>query len=141
MEHFISSKDTADRPHISTPIEQIVGIGHSLGGVAMSVLADFASTCRLRQIEPRHHRIYLAHTFRFKTLILVDPFIFPGKPEDLLKLMEKFTKAAFERQDVWPTKAEARKALKWRKWDPRVVDVYVVRSLHEYTPSHVVNSI
>ena len=62
-------------------------------------------------------------------MILVDPFIFPGRPEELLALMEKFTKVAFERQDVWTTKAQAREGLKWRKWDPRVVDVYLVSVL------------
>ncbi len=65
----------------------------------------------------------------FSSLVIVDPFFFPGKPEDLAVLRRKLVNRAHERQDVWPSREEARgsESLKGsRKWDQRVRELYLV---------------
>ncbi|PSR72600.1 hypothetical protein PHLCEN_2v11524 [Hermanssonia centrifuga] len=63
----------------------------------------------------------------FSSLVIVDPFFFPGKPEDLAVLRRKLVDRAHERQDVWPSREEARESeLKGsRRWDQRVRELYL----------------
>ncbi|KAJ6596751.1 Alpha/beta hydrolase fold-1 [Mycena sp. CBHHK59/15] len=85
----------------------LVGIGHSLGGVAITIL---------QSIEP---------TFSFSSLILVEPLLSPAGSHHLRRLREILVKGAYERRDVWPDREMAMVALKKRertkKWDPRIL--------------------
>lgn len=70
--------------------------------------------------------MFLSAWVKFASLIIVDPFVYPGKPDDLHALRERLVRSAHERLDVWPTREDARKSLLKLKWDPRVLDLYVV---------------
>ncbi|KAJ7815968.1 Alpha/beta hydrolase fold-1 [Mycena olivaceomarginata] len=62
----------------------LVGIGHSLGGVAITML---------QAIEP---------AFTFSSLVLIEPLLSPGGSHHLRRLREILVKGAYERRDVWP---------------------------------------
>lgn len=67
----------------------------------------------------------------FVSLILVEPLLSPAGPHHLKRLRELLVKGAYERRDVWPDRQHAMAALKRRertkKWDPRILDIFVVR--------------
>ncbi|KAF7790759.1 hypothetical protein EIP86_001716 [Pleurotus ostreatoroseus] len=102
--HFLNATDANGRPYINCPESKMIGIGHSLGGVSM---------------------MFLSAKVKFASLIIIDPFIFAGKPEDLRKLRERLVRCAHERQDVWPTREKARESLLKKQWDSRILDLYV----------------
>jgi pimeloyl-ACP methyl ester carboxylesterase len=80
----------------------IIGIGHSLGAAQMVFLANM------------HPRL-------FSGVVLIDPIIVSGA----FKSGAMIAKAATFRRDLWPSHAEAEKAVRknlfFNKWDPRVV--------------------
>ncbi|KAF7300970.1 Abhydrolase domain-containing protein mpaH [Mycena indigotica] len=96
----------------------LVGIGHSLGGVAVTLLQD---------IEPH---------FPFSSLVLLEPLISPAGGQHLIKLRELLVKGAYERRDVWPDREKALAALKTRdrtkKWDPRILEIFVKYGIVEH---------
>ncbi|KIJ59413.1 hypothetical protein HYDPIDRAFT_190512 [Hydnomerulius pinastri MD-312] len=100
---------------LSTPVDfrsqKLLGLGHSLGGVAISILPT---------VEP---------LFEFSAIILVEPMLSPGGPETVQDLKLFLIKGAYERRDVWPSREHASEYLHSRKrterWDPRVLGLYV----------------
>ncbi|KAF9224545.1 hypothetical protein BS17DRAFT_80578 [Gyrodon lividus] len=103
-------------PTLPTPVDfrsqKLIGIGHSLGGVAISILPT---------LEP---------VFDFCALILVEPLLSPGGLEILQDLKSNLVQSAYERRDVWPSREDALKYLRSRtRWDPRVLDLYVKHGL------------
>ncbi|KAJ6546687.1 Alpha/beta hydrolase fold-1 [Mycena vulgaris] len=93
----------------------LVGIGHSLGGVAITML---------QALEP---------VFPFSSLVLIEPLLSPAGSHHLTPLRERLVKGAYERRDVWPDRAEAMVALKERtKWDPRVLRIFVEYGIVEH---------
>ncbi|KAG0699761.1 Alpha/beta hydrolase family-domain-containing protein [Suillus ampliporus] len=98
--------------------QRLVGIGHSLGGVAMTILQN---------LEP---------AFRFSSIILVEPMLSPTA-EAVEPLRRMLIKSAYERRDVWPSREYASQSLKSRKrcehWDPRVLDLYIKFGLRTHT--------
>ncbi|KAL0948892.1 hypothetical protein HGRIS_009008 [Hohenbuehelia grisea] len=100
----------------------LVGIGHSLGGVAMTVLQG---------IEPR---------LPFSSIVLVEPMLSPEGRDVLTELRLYLLKGAYERRDVWPDRKAAKEALLGRsrtvKWDRRVVDLYVKHAIRPHPGSY-----
>ncbi|KAK0191651.1 hypothetical protein F5146DRAFT_1103580 [Armillaria mellea] len=78
----------------------LVGVGHSLGGVAMTMLQ------------------YMSPSIPFS------PLLSPAGTHDIKKLRSILIKGAYERRDVWPDLTTAMVSLKRRdrtkKWDPRI---------------------
>ncbi|KAH6873666.1 hypothetical protein BKA70DRAFT_1482491 [Coprinopsis sp. MPI-PUGE-AT-0042] len=100
---------------VSIAKKGLVGIGHSLGANTILLLHDLDTP------------VY------FESLVLVEPLVSPGGISHLLKLRDKLVQAAHERQDIWPTKEDARRHLaeiqarrrKGKgKWDDRVLDKF-----------------
>ncbi|KAJ7476851.1 Alpha/beta hydrolase fold-1 [Mycena galericulata] len=96
----------------------LVGIGHSLGGVAITML---------QALEP---------VFPFSSLILIEPLLSPAGSHHLRRLRELLVKGAYERRDVWPDRQLAMLALKSRertkKWDPRILENFVKFGILEH---------
>ncbi|KAF9474607.1 hypothetical protein BDN70DRAFT_884596 [Pholiota conissans] len=95
----------------------LVGIGHSLGANAMLLL---------QSIQP---------TFKFSSLVIVDPMVSVEGPQHLLELREKLVKRARKRTKCWPTLDEAVQDYNdprrhGAKWDPRVRDLFVRHGLY-----------
>lgn len=67
----------------------------------------------------------------FSSLIIVEPIISPAGPQYLSRLRSVLVKGAYERRDVWPDLEQAMGGLKRRdrtkKWDSRILDLFVVR--------------
>ncbi|KAJ7499893.1 Alpha/beta hydrolase fold-1 [Mycena latifolia] len=89
----------------------LVGIGHSLGGVAITML---------QALQP---------VFPFSSLVLIEPLLSPAGSHHLSKLRALLVKGAYERRDVWADREQAMAALKRRdrtkKWDPRILKIFV----------------
>ncbi|EJD00762.1 uncharacterized protein FOMMEDRAFT_157868 [Fomitiporia mediterranea MF3/22] len=104
----------------------LVGIGHSLGAVAITIL---------QHLEPR---------LPFRSIIIVEPLLSPGGWKYLEQLCFKLVRGAYERRDVWPNKEKARRALKdgvvTRKWDPRILNVFVEYGLRTHPGAKFVNA-
>ncbi|OAX32257.1 alpha/beta-hydrolase, partial [Rhizopogon vinicolor AM-OR11-026] len=101
-----------------TPIQRLVGLGHSLGGVAITILQN---------LEP---------TFRFSSVILVEPMLSPSV-EAVEPLRRMLIKHAYRRRDSWPSRECAFQDLKSRKrterWDSRVLDLYIKFGLRDHS--------
>ncbi|KAF7354602.1 Abhydrolase domain-containing protein mpaH [Mycena sanguinolenta] len=82
----------------------LVGIGHSLGAVAITML---------QAIEP---------VFSFSSLVLIEPLLSPAGSQHLRRLRESLVKAMalLNRRD------------RSKKWDPRVRDVFVKYGIVEH---------
>ncbi|KAJ7136599.1 Alpha/beta hydrolase fold-1 [Mycena epipterygia] len=108
--HFLSCLNFRTR--------NLVGIGHSLGGVAITML---------QAIEP---------VFPFSSLVLIEPLLSPAGSHHLSHLRELLVKGAYERRDVWPNRDKAMAALKRRerteKWDPRILKIFVEYGILEH---------
>ena len=67
----------------------------------------------------------------FSVVMLVEPLLSPHGPEHLQELRQKLISIARERWNVWSSRQHAREHLRARvsSWDPRALDVYIVRSL------------
>lgn len=72
------------------------------------------------------YSISLSTVVQFASLVVVDPFLFPGRLEDLNILRNRLVRSAHERRDVFPTREAARGFLAKKGWDKRVLDLYVV---------------
>ncbi|KAJ6579648.1 Alpha/beta hydrolase fold-1 [Mycena vulgaris] len=110
VHHFLTVS-----PHQGARVDfrkrNLVGIGHSLGGVAITML---------QALEP---------VFPFSSLILIEPLLSPAGSHHLKRLRELLVKGAYERRDVWSDREQAMAALKRRdrtmKWDPRILSIFV----------------
>ncbi|KAI0352116.1 hypothetical protein OH77DRAFT_1460879 [Trametes cingulata] len=101
--------------------DAIVGIGHSAGSC---VLVESAGGFPVNRIP-------------YSTMILVEPTMMT--PDILKRAFEKDTvllravDVARKRKDIWPSRAAAKdwlsKRLPWRRWDPRVLDLYIEHAL------------
>ncbi|KAF8128236.1 Alpha/beta hydrolase fold-1 [Boletus edulis] len=103
-------------PTFPTPVdfrrEKLVGIGHSLGGVGISILP------------------MLAPTIPFCALILIEPLLSPEGMDKLADLKANLIHGAYERRDVWPSRQSASMYFRERThWDPSVLDNYVKHGL------------
>jgi alpha-beta hydrolase superfamily lysophospholipase len=111
-------------PALPTPVDfrrqKLIGIGHSLGGVVISILPT---------LEP---------VFNFSALVLVEPLLSPGGMGNLHELKSKLIRGAYERRDVWASREDALRYLRPRtSWDPRVLDLYVKHGLRIHqAPKH-----
>ncbi|ESK91250.1 alpha/beta-hydrolase [Moniliophthora roreri MCA 2997] len=103
---------------------KLAGIGHSLGGNAISLLQSLASASLKNA---------------FKSLIIIEPMLSPAGPEHLKKLRLALIKGAYERRDVWPDRTMAMAGLKKRdrtiKWDPRILEIFVKYGLRAHPGS------
>lgn len=63
--------------------------------------------------------------------MLAEPLLNPYGEENLHRLREYFIRGVCERRDVWTSRQQALEHLRKsaRLWDPRALDVYIVRSL------------
>ena len=72
------------------------------------------------------HRIFLANEIPvFKSLILLDPFLLPGKEINIPALRTALVLRTRRRQDTWKNRQEAFQVFR-RRWEERVVRLYVV---------------
>ncbi|EGO30149.1 hypothetical protein SERLADRAFT_341696, partial [Serpula lacrymans var. lacrymans S7.9] len=98
--------------------QRLVGIGHSLGGCAISLL---------QHIQP---------IFTFSSIILVEPMMSAGGPGPIHPLRVMLIKHAYERQDVWCSREAAWRSLQGRRrtenWDPQVLKLYVKHGLRPH---------
>lgn len=110
VHHFLSA-GPEEGAGVDFRKRNLVGIGHSLGGVAITML---------QAIEP---------VFPFTSLVLIEPLLSPAGSHHLSKLREILVKGAYERRDVWPDREQAMGTLKRRertaKWDPRILKLFV----------------
>ncbi|KZT20562.1 alpha/beta-hydrolase [Neolentinus lepideus HHB14362 ss-1] len=93
----------------------LVGIGHSLGGVAMSFLQCM--------VKP---------AFDFRSVILIEPMLSPDGKQHLAELRERLVRGARTRRAFWQTKEQAlayyQRAMKRKDrgaWHPNVVKLFV----------------
>ncbi|KAG2122542.1 hypothetical protein BD769DRAFT_1629204 [Suillus cothurnatus] len=102
--HRFMSAGSRFRPMFDFRSQRLIGIGHSLGGVAMPCARTI-----LQNLEP---------AFKFSSVILA--------VEPLRRILIKY---AYERRDVWPSRKHAYQDLKSKRrcerWDPRVLDLYI----------------
>ncbi|KAH0839450.1 hypothetical protein J3R83DRAFT_240 [Lanmaoa asiatica] len=103
-------------PTRPTPVdfqrEKLVGIGHSLGGVSISILPT------------------LAPAVHFCALILIEPLLSPEGIDKLRDLKVNLINGAYERRDIWPSRQSASRYFSERtRWDPSVLDNYVKHGL------------
>ncbi|KAF9239173.1 hypothetical protein BU15DRAFT_88161 [Melanogaster broomeanus] len=111
VHRFMSSGPALPIP-VDFRSQKLIGIGHSLGGVAISILPT---------LEP---------AFSFCALVLVEPLLSPGGLENLHDLKLKLVRGAYERRDIWASRADAWRYLRPRtSWDSRVLDLYVKHGL------------
>ncbi|KAI6044065.1 hypothetical protein EDC04DRAFT_458063 [Pisolithus marmoratus] len=105
-------------PSFDFKTQKLVGIGHSLGGVAIVILQD---------LQP---------AFPFASLILVEPLLSPQGLEPLRPLQVRLVQNAYERRDVWPSREDAMDYLGTNKhiarWDRRVLVLYVRYGLRNH---------
>ncbi|KAG2064661.1 alpha/beta-hydrolase [Suillus decipiens] len=116
--HRFMSAGPMLRPTFDFRSQRLVGIGHSLGGVAITILQN---------LEP---------AFKFSSIILVEPMLSPNAKavEPLRRIL---VKNAYERRDVWPSRECAYQELKpRRRWDPRVLDLYIKFGLRTHPGAH-----
>ncbi|KAJ7576874.1 Alpha/beta hydrolase fold-1 [Mycena floridula] len=92
----------------------LVGIGHSLGANAMSMLQ------------------YMEPVLPFSSMIIVEPML----GENLKKLRGLLIKGAYERRDIWPDRNSALETLKRRerpkRWDPRILTIFVKHGIRQH---------
>ncbi|KAG1732029.1 Alpha/beta hydrolase fold-1 [Suillus paluster] len=116
--HRFMSAGLRLEPTVDFRSQRLVGIGHSLGGVAITILQN---------LEP---------AIRFLSLILVEPMLSPTA-DAVEPLRDMLIKNAYKRRDVWPSREFAYENLKSRKrcerWDPRVLDLYIKFGLRAHT--------
>ena len=118
-------------PTSPTPVdfrrEKLVGIGHSLGGVGMSVLLTRSRALSLFSGYPRSILPTLTPTVPFCALILIEPLLSPEGIDKLRDLQVNLINGGYERRDVWPSRESASRYFRERtRWDSNVLDSYVV---------------
>jgi hypothetical protein len=107
----------------------LVGVGHSMGASAMSALA--LSVCVISRLIFCHRSVLTRTMYPFvswSSAILVEPmFLHPDLANGAAKFLME---GAIKRRDVWSSREEAEKLFRersFKSWDPRVVDLHVVR--------------
>lgn len=65
--------------------------------------------------------------FNFTRLVIIEPMVSAEGPAHLSPLRDELVARALQRTNAWPTREVARQVVATRKWDPRVVDAFVVR--------------
>ncbi|KAH8830965.1 hypothetical protein DL96DRAFT_1595009 [Flagelloscypha sp. PMI_526] len=117
VHHFLDAGPDAGAK-IDFRQRSLVGIGHSLGGVAM---------CILQSLEP---------LVNFSSMIIVEPLLSPAGPEHLERLRYVLVKGAYERRDVWPDRTQAMHALRKRqrtsKWDPSTLVLFRQHAIRQH---------
>ncbi|KAJ7661422.1 Alpha/beta hydrolase fold-1 [Mycena polygramma] len=117
VHHFLSI-GPAQGASVDFRKRNLVGIGHSLGGCAITML---------QAMEP---------VFPFSSLILIEPLLSPAGSHHLRRLREILVKGAYERRDVWPDRKQAMLALRRRdrtkKWDERILQNFVEYGIVEH---------
>jgi len=106
------------------PQTPMVGMGHSIGGIVMMIMASKRPDW-------------------FEKLILLDPVMLPKRILMVMRVLRLFSltqgiplaKAAIKRRDTFASRAEARehyaqKAI-FSRWEPRFLDAYVESCLHD----------
>ncbi|KIM52365.1 hypothetical protein SCLCIDRAFT_141294 [Scleroderma citrinum Foug A] len=110
VHHFMTSASTLSPP-VNFSTQKLVGIGHSLGGVAIAIL---------QILQP---------VFPFEALVLVEPLLSPQGLKPLHPLQRRLIQSAYDRRDVWPSRANALQYFTARRkithWDLRVLELYV----------------
>jgi hypothetical protein len=74
-------------------------------------------------------RTILSETLPFASLIILDPFLFPGRMDHLEDVRQRLVQGALRRRALWRTRDEAREYLKKGGWDPEVLELYLVNSV------------
>lgn len=113
VRHFLAAHDAGGASYIR-PTDRLVGVGHSLGGCTAIILSERVS---------------------FASLLVIDPFLYPGSPEDLLKLRVSLVRQAHVRRDVWHSRKHAEIYLREtgaKGWDPRILKLYLNHGLREH---------
>lgn len=105
----------------------LVGVGHSLGGVSMTMLQ------------------YMSSAVPFSSIILVEPLLSPEGAHHLKQLRSILIKGAYERRDVWPDLTTVMVSLKSRgnrtkKWDPRIQQLYIQHAIRPHPGSYHVEN-
>ncbi|KAJ3738476.1 hypothetical protein DFH05DRAFT_1538375 [Lentinula detonsa] len=87
------------------------------------------------KVDFRKRRLY-----GFDSITIVDPMLSPAGSHHLNKLRAILIKGAYERRDVWPDRVTAMKALRRRdrtkKWDPRILDVFIKHGIRPHPGSY-----
>ncbi|KAJ7021643.1 Alpha/beta hydrolase fold-1 [Mycena alexandri] len=113
------------------------GIHAFLSGLGTGVDVDFS----------KRRLVFVGHSFSAVALVLTLTYQPPVKPEQLIlveimciranavpKMMQFVTEGSQNRRDIWPSRKNAYQAFKarqpWKSWDDRVLQKYVVRTLH-----------
>ncbi|TFK22804.1 hypothetical protein FA15DRAFT_621926 [Coprinopsis marcescibilis] len=96
----------------------LVGVGHSLGANSLLLLQDLLSR----------------DSVQFRSLILAEPMVNPGGPDNLDELRTRLVGAARRRKDSWESREAVRRFLRGRvgggdkegkgKWDERVIEAF-----------------
>ncbi|KII96155.1 hypothetical protein PLICRDRAFT_170729 [Plicaturopsis crispa FD-325 SS-3] len=119
--HYFLSAGPDHGARIDFRNRHLVGIGHSLGGVAITIL---------QHIQP---------ALPFKSLILIESMLSPAGAKPLHPLRMALLKTAYERRDVWPSREAAHKFFTSKDravaWHPKVVDLYVRHALRPHPGS------
>ncbi|KAL4067117.1 hypothetical protein V8B97DRAFT_1977937 [Scleroderma yunnanense] len=110
VHRFMTSGGTLSPP-VDFSTQKLVGIGHSLGGVAVSIL---------QVLQP---------VFHFQGLVLVEPLLSPQGLKPLRPLQKHLIQSAYDRREVWPSRKDALEYFTSKRhithWDPHVIDLYV----------------
>lgn len=109
-------------PTLSTPVDfskrNLVGIGHSIGGVAVILT------------QAMHIPI------KFRSIILVEPMLDTRPGNEYEQLRTRLVRSAYKRKDVWNNREEA--AAYFRntlRWHPRILDIFIKYGLRDH-PTH-----
>ncbi|KAI0795586.1 Alpha/beta hydrolase fold-1 [Abortiporus biennis] len=95
---------------------KVIGIGHSMGAIALMLSRTYTPTLPLRSI------------------ILVEPMLIPRPGPDIpTDIKINFEGGAIKRRDIWKNVQEASEFFKGRKsfqiWDERVLDIFIEHGL------------
>ncbi|KAI0080460.1 alpha/beta-hydrolase [Panus rudis PR-1116 ss-1] len=96
----------------------LVGIGHSMGAVAIMLSTTYLPT------------------LKYHSIILVDPMMYPKPPSGFPPLATiDLAAGAIKRRDQWPSRSEALQFFQSRPsfkiWDPRVLEAFVNHGLRD----------
>jgi len=109
-------------PTHSTPVDfskrNLVGIGHSVGGIAVVLMQA------------------MRNPIKFRSIILVEPILDARPGNDYERLRTRLVRSAYKRKDVWNDREEA--AAYFRntvRWHPRILDIFIRYGLRDH-PTH-----
>ncbi|KAI0337319.1 alpha/beta-hydrolase [Trametopsis cervina] len=111
-----------DGPQARIETDRVVGVGHSLGGCGIILLAGTLPI--------------------FTSLVLLDPFLLPDMPEEIQALRCRLVNSAQKRRDQWPSRQHARRSFQRNHvhWDERVLHLYVTHGLRAPAQPHTNDS-